>query len=146
MIQIGIDIDHHIRIIHLDKARAIKANYLRYAGWNPRGGDTLILVIPDTMENIPVQLNQTNEWGGQPRQRNRVYDLDAKSPTLNCSVECKVIQNTRIRKLTPTECKRLQTIPEWYDMDCVSYSAQYKALGNGWNVETIKHIFTYLFK
>lgn len=49
----------------------------------------------------------------------------------------------RIRRLTPTECARLQTIPEWYKWQC-SETQQYKMLGNGWTVEVIKHIFSYL--
>ena len=54
-----------------------------------------------------------------------------------------VDDNGRIRRLTPTECARLQTIPEWYKWDC-SETQQYKMLGNGWTVEVIKHIFSYL--
>lgn len=49
----------------------------------------------------------------------------------------------RIRRLTPTECARLQTIPEWYKWQC-SETQQYKMLGNGWTVEVIKHIFSHL--
>mgnify|MGYP001011178193 FL=1 len=52
--------------------------------------------------------------------------------------------NFRIRRLTPTECARLQTIPEWYIWDGISDTQRYKMLGNGWNIETIKHIFKYL--
>lgn len=54
-----------------------------------------------------------------------------------------VDDNGRIRRLTPTECARLQTIPEWYTWQC-SETQQYKMLGNGWTVEVIKHIFSYL--
>lgn len=45
-----------------------------------------------------------------------------------------------IRKLTVSECKRLQTVPEWYDFSCVSNSQAYKMLGNGWTVEVIAHL------
>lgn len=44
-----------------------------------------------------------------------------------------------IRKLNITECKRLQTVPEWYEFP-VSNSQAYKLLGNGWTVEVIAHI------
>ena len=50
----------------------------------------------------------------------------------------------KIRRLTPTECARLQTVPEWYIWDGISDTQRYKMLGNGWNIETIKHIFKYL--
>lgn len=52
----------------------------------------------------------------------------------------------KIRRLTPTECARLQTIPDWYKWDGISDTQHYKMLGNGWNIETIKHIFKYLKK
>lgn len=44
-----------------------------------------------------------------------------------------------IRKLTVTECKRLQTVPEWYEFP-VSNTQAYKMLGNGWTVDVIAHI------
>ncbi len=44
-----------------------------------------------------------------------------------------------IRKLTVSECKRLQTVPEWYEFP-VSNSQAYKMLGNGWTVEVIIHL------
>lgn len=56
---------------------------------------------------------------------------------------CKI--NHRIRRLTPIECSRLQTIPSWYNWGC-SETQIYKMLGNGWTVEVIKHIFQYLAK
>ena len=44
-----------------------------------------------------------------------------------------------IRKLTVTECMRLQTVPKWYEFP-VSDSQAYKMLGNGWTVEVIAHL------
>lgn len=44
-----------------------------------------------------------------------------------------------IRKLTPVECERLQTMPDGYTA-CVSDSQRYKGLGNGWTAEVIIHI------
>ena len=48
-----------------------------------------------------------------------------------------------IRKLTVNECRRLQTIPDWYKMPC-SASQNYKMLGNGWTIEVIKHILSHI--
>jgi len=48
-----------------------------------------------------------------------------------------------LRRLTPTECARIQTIPEWYKWGCSDTQA-YKMLGNGWTVEVIKHILSFL--
>lgn len=44
-----------------------------------------------------------------------------------------------IRKLTVSECKRLQTVPEWYEFP-VSDTQAYKLLGNGWSVDVIVHL------
>ncbi len=44
-----------------------------------------------------------------------------------------------IRKLTVTECMRLQTVPESYVFP-VSDTQAYKMLGNGWTVDVIAHI------
>ena len=45
-----------------------------------------------------------------------------------------------IRKLTVSECKRLQTVPEDYDMSVISNTQAYKCLGNGWTVDVIAHL------
>lgn len=47
-----------------------------------------------------------------------------------------------IRKLTVTECKRLQTVPDSYIFP-VSNTQAYKMLGNGWTVDVIAHILSY---
>ena len=47
----------------------------------------------------------------------------------------------KIRRLTPTECARLQTVPDWCVWGGISDTQRYKMLGNGWNIETIKHIY-----
>lgn len=50
-----------------------------------------------------------------------------------------------IRKLTVTECCRLQGMPDWWFLDkdgnkLVSDSQAYKGLGNGWQLDTVKYI------
>jgi DNA-cytosine methyltransferase len=49
----------------------------------------------------------------------------------------------QIRRLTPVECERLQTVPDNYT-NHVSDSQRYKMLGNGWTVDVIAYIFQYL--
>lgn len=100
-----------------------------------------------TLVKRPVQLNPSTESNGnQPYQQNRVYAEKGLSPAVMANMSCgsyAVQTNGRIRRLTPTECARLQTIPEWYKWEC-SETQQYKMLGNGWTVEVIKHIFSFL--
>jgi DNA-cytosine methyltransferase len=50
------------------------------------------------------------------------------------------VDTNHIRKLTVTECERLQTVPDGYTCG-VSNTQRYKMLGNGWTVDVIKHIF-----
>lgn len=95
-----------------------------------------------------VQINPDTESNGrQPYQQNRVYSVDGISPAL-CSAHAGqaptiLTSDGVLRCFMPTECARLQTIPEWYKWEC-SNTQQYKMLGNGWTVEVIKHIFSFL--
>ncbi|MGB4385189.1 MAG: DNA cytosine methyltransferase, partial [Caldicoprobacterales bacterium] len=50
-----------------------------------------------------------------------------------------------IRKLTVTECCRLQTLPDDY-CKAVSATRAYKGLGNGWTAEVIIHLLNHALK
>ena len=50
---------------------------------------------------------------------------------------------SRIRRLTPIECERLQTVADNYT-NHVSDSQRYKMLGNGWTIDVITHILNYI--
>jgi site-specific DNA-cytosine methylase len=54
-----------------------------------------------------------------------------------------IFKNTHIRRLTPLECERLQTVPKNYT-EGASNNQRWKMLGNGWTVDVIKHIFSYM--
>ncbi len=53
------------------------------------------------------------------------------------------LQYGSIRRLTPVECERLQTVPDNYSA-CVSDTQRYKMLGNGFTVDAICHILSYM--
>ena len=90
------------------------------------------------------QLNTSKESGGvQPYQQNRIYHIDGITPALCANKSDLIINTSRIRRLTPTECERLQTVKDGYT-EGVSDTQRYRMLGNGWTVEVIKHIFSYL--
>jgi DNA-cytosine methyltransferase len=55
-----------------------------------------------------------------------------------------MINTSRIRRLTPIECERLQTVADNYT-NHVSDSQRYKMLGNGWTIDVIAHILKYAF-
>lgn len=50
-----------------------------------------------------------------------------------------ILQDYIVRKLTPVECERLQTLPDNYTAH-VSNTQRYKMLGNGWTVDVIVHL------
>jgi DNA (cytosine-5)-methyltransferase 3A len=78
----------------------------------------------------------------------RVYSPNGKSPSLTAmqggNREPKITEDDMTwRKLTPIECERLQTLPDNYT-EGVSNTQRYKSLGNGWTVDVIAHIFSFL--
>lgn len=82
------------------------------------------------------------------RQAKEVYNLNNKCNTLLCdgnggNLVKKVYQDGRVRKLLPLEYERLQTLPENYT-NCVSDSARYTAIGNGWTVDVVAHILKHI--
>ena len=88
-------------------------------------------------------------------QANRIYSVRGKSVCLNANggggAKTGLYKidlpdgDYRIRKLTPLECERLQTLPDGYT-DCISNSQRYKCIGNGWTVDVIAHIFSFIPK
>lgn len=82
-------------------------------------------------------------------ERKRVYSIEGKSPTLQTpsggySEKKIAIDDIHWRKLTVVECCRLQTVPDNYFNGIVSNSQAYKLLGNGWTVDVIVHIFSFM--
>jgi DNA (cytosine-5)-methyltransferase 3A len=51
----------------------------------------------------------------------------------------------RIRRLTPVECERLQTVSDNYSA-VVSDTQRYRMLGNGWTVDVVAYIFSFMDK
>lgn len=70
---------------------------------------------------------------------------DGKSNCLTTVQKDNLLQTRAgLRRLTPTECARLQTIPDWYEW-VVSDTQIYRMCGNGWTVRVIEHILKNLF-
>ena len=130
--------------------------------------NTMTSVSKDTLLFIPVDKHSSNSglvclggvmkpthklWldNGKLLQRNfsqgsRVYSSNGKSATLNANsggiggkTGLYEIEGV-IRKLTRLECERLQTVPDGYT-NSISDTQAIKALGNGWTVDVIAHIF-----
>ena len=77
----------------------------------------------------------------------RIFNPVFKCHTLTTcgggNTQKKVLDNGRARKLTPLEYERLQTLPDNYT-SCVSNSQRYNVCGNGWTVDVIAYIFSFL--
>lgn len=101
------------------------------------------------LEPIRLPEYEKSKW-----QANRVYSVHNKSVTLLANAGGGGDKTGLykidlpdgeylIRKLTPLECERLQTLPDNYT-EGISNTQRYKAIGNGWTVDVIAHIFKHI--
>jgi DNA (cytosine-5)-methyltransferase 3A len=125
--------------IKIDKKGNIKDNQSKAscftAGGHSGGNHSDMDLIVHNM----MPRSSTSGKGGTghlTRNDGKTYCLDTGNTN---AVEYK----SNIRRLTPLECERLQTVPDNYT-NHVSDSQRYKMLGNGWTVDVISHIFKYL--
>ena len=119
-------------------------------------GECTYRVFPITGEDEKLNTNgeikqignigKSDNFGGNP-QVTRVYDINGISPTLNTMQgggrEPKIFLDNKIRKLTPRECWRLQSFPDWaFDkaQELNSNSQLYKQAGNSVTVNVIEEI------
>lgn len=111
-----------------------------------------ILEVAKRKDNEPIKIGKlANLSSGQA---NRVYSINGKSICLNANgggggaktglYKIDLPNNEYIvRKLTPIECERLQTLNDGYT-EGISNTQRYKTIGNGWTVDVIAHIFSFL--
>lgn len=103
-----------------------------------------------TMVAVPVRIGDI----GSSSQGQRVYSVYGKSVCLSAQpggqgggMGLYKIElpdgDYVIRKLTPIEAERLQTLPDNYT-EGVSDTQRYKQVGNGWTVDVIAHILGFI--
>ena len=90
----------------------------------------------NAVEITAIMLGRSASWGMPENGGGKSYTLCKEQPH-------GIKSNSRIRRLTPLECERLQTVKDGYT-NHVSDSQRYKMLGNGWTVDVIAHIFSYM--
>jgi len=79
-------------------------------------------------------------WYPNAFWNNKAYCLRAVQPN------GVILWDKAIRKLTPTECEKLQTVPEGYTyIEWIRDSQRYKVLWNWWTVDVIVHLFKHMF-
>ena len=84
---------------------------------------------------------------GNGGQGNRIYSCWGKGCTQTANgggrgarTGLYLLENERVRRLTPLEMERMQTLPDNYTNCGISDNNRYKAVGNGWTVDVIAHI------
>lgn len=103
------------------------------------------------MVATPIRLGHI---GNTNAQANRIYSVRGKSVCLQSQAGGGGAKTGLykidlpdgdyiIRKLTPVEAERLQTLPDNYT-EGISNSQRYKCIGNGWTVDVIAHILSFL--
>lgn len=112
------------------KSQCLDANY--YKGVDIHGQSTGCIRVGTAELNGPEIIK-------------RIYDIKGKAPALVASTGGNQSKKIAIdakhwRKLSPIECERLQGLPDNYTAG-ISDTQRYKCLGNGWQVDTIVHIF-----
>ena len=88
----------------------------------------------------PFILQKSQDW----REKGKLRKFEKHSPTLRANMGdnqpiVSTMHGTRIRRLTPTECERLQAYPDGWT-DGVSDTQRYKVLGNGVTTSVIEDI------
>ncbi len=78
------------------------------------------------------------------RQNGQRFNDGQKFYTLTAQDQHGILIEGYIRKLTPVECERLQTVPDGYT-EGVSNTQRYKMLGNGYTVDVICHLLKGVF-
>ncbi len=81
----------------------------------------------------------------EKRQNGQRFNDGTKFYTLTAQDRHGILIEGYIRKLTPIECERLQTLPDNYTAG-VSNSQRYKMLGNGWTVDAVCEFFKHIPK
>lgn len=91
----------------------------------------------DTTDRILVQRPD----GLKIQRIGRVAMPRHKSCIIGCTDQPYIWDGREIRKVTPKEAERLQTLPDYYTAILGKDNPRYKAIGNGWTVNVIAKIF-----
>ena len=131
-------------VVYQDKAHCLDANYYKGASL-----EHTLTKHKRTQVFEPMRIGTIPGTIGS--QGSRIYSVRGKSVSLNANgggggAKTGLYKvdlpdgDYIVRKLTPVECERLQTLPDEWTAG-VSNTQRYKALGNGWTVDVIAHIF-----
>lgn len=112
--------------------------------------NALTTVQKDNMILRPIRIGAIGKGG----QAQRVYSISGKSVSIKSGGGGQGANtglykinlpdgDYTIRKLTPIECERLQTLPDNFT-EGISNTQRYKTIGNGWTADVIAHILSHI--
>ena len=161
---IAVTRDHNkIRPLDTDQANCITSTY--YKGPDNHGMRTLIMLSNKTSNTKNRIQNRDSTWAltansndfGIVEQTPKIVaDRSRKSQNLGRNIESPkdhsnsltsvmkdnlVLKNSRLRRLTPLECERLQGFPDGWTSG-ISDTQRYKTLGNAVTVPVIEYIIS----
>ena len=144
-------------LVDRDKSYCIDANYWKgttVEQYINKARRQLVFELPvafterrtEEAKKIRKEFRQKYGRDFSPRRgKELIARVDGKMNCLTATYSMKehtiIDEKINYRKLTPTECERLQTVPDNYT-NHVSNTQRYKMLGNGWTVDVIAHILT----
>ncbi len=119
------------------------------------GSNTGLYAIPEaTKKGYAIAEEGDSVDLSYPNSKTRRGRVSKKAPSqMTSSQSVGVLEGYTIRKLTPVECERLMTLPDQYtalgdfgdgEAKPISNTQRYKALGNGFVVEVVAHILSYM--
>ena len=125
-----------------DKSYCMTASYDGAVFWN---------TIQKSQRSMIAEPVGVAQRGRYVQKGQRIYSVRGKSVTLSANGGGQGAKTGLykidlpdgdyvIRKLTPVEAERLQTLPDNYT-EGISNTQRYKCIGNGWTVDVIAHIF-----
>ena len=121
-----------------EKSYCLDANYFR-------GGNLKRYFQRSSGQLVFTGAAKRGRYNTDGKSTNQQLELrfDGKTNALTTTRKTTLAANLKdltYRKLTVTECERLQTVPEGYT-NHVSNTQRYKMLGNGWTIDVISSIF-----
>jgi DNA-cytosine methyltransferase len=137
-------------LVDREKSYCIDANYFKGTNLEQYLSKKRRQVVFEKSEK-PIRIGGIVGKNGKVGDAGRVYSSCGKSVTLKAlsggwgGKTGLYHDDYCIRKLTPIECERLQTVPDNYT-NHVSNTQRYKMLGNGFTVDVIAHILNGVIK
>ena len=145
-----------IKFGRTDEAKALRKESMKNGkDYTPFQAKEISGIDYEKMGTLTTAINKDNLLMLNERQKANFKNGDEKANTF-LSTSWKgsqangmtLVNPSNIRRLTPRECGRLQTIPpdklEMMLNSGISDTQLYKMFGNGWTVAVIVHILSYL--